>query len=142
MAGAARDEAASPAAPTLRNSRRFMGMFPPDPGILGRDATRRGVVWIRKFPVDRPPDAACARGKTRDTPRSGCDIDVQLHLRMDAAEHQERTGGGEADLNRLAGLLRPESKSSAGSNIRTLWVRVSLLTIHNRSPRASAIWLG
>jgi hypothetical protein len=43
-AGAASAEAAIPAAPTLRNSRRFMGMFPPDPGILGRDATRWGVV--------------------------------------------------------------------------------------------------
>ena len=26
---------------------------------------------------------------------------------MDAAEHQEGTGGGEADFDRLAGLLRP-----------------------------------
>jgi hypothetical protein len=26
---------------------------------------------------------------------------------MDAAKHQERTGGGKADFDRLAGLLRP-----------------------------------
>src|SRR5437588_10254384 len=66
-----------------------------------------GAWWIHKFAVDRPLPAACARGKTRDIPHSGCDIDVELHLRMDAAEHQEGTGGGEADFHSLAGLLRP-----------------------------------
>src|SRR5262249_14019709 len=63
--------------------------------------------WNHKFAVVRLPDAACARGKTRHTPHLRCDIDVQLHPRMDATEHQEGTGGGEADLDRFAGLLRP-----------------------------------
>src|SRR5262245_29134051 len=46
-------------------------------------------------------------GKTRDTPSLRCDIDVKLHLRMDAAEHQERACGREADFDCLARLLRP-----------------------------------
>src|SRR5262249_8941083 len=34
------------------------------------------------------------------------DVDVKLHLRMDAAEHKKRAGGGKADFDGLARLLR------------------------------------
>ena len=37
---------------------------------------------------------------------SGRDVDVELHLRMDAAEHQERAGFREVDLDGFARLLR------------------------------------
>src|ERR1700694_4395026 len=40
------------------------------------------------------------------------------------------------------GSWAPESKSSAGAKTLTLWVRVSLLTIHSRSPRLTATWVG
>ena len=61
---------------------------------------------------------------------------------MDAAEDEERAGLGKSISTVSPGSCAPESKSSAGSKMRTLWVRVSLLTIHSRSPRWSATWSG
>jgi hypothetical protein len=46
-----------------------------------------------------------ARGKARGTLVTlRSELDVRLHLRMDAAEHEERACGGKADFHRLARL--------------------------------------
>src|SRR5215813_13195651 len=74
-AGAASAEAAIPAAPTLRNSRRFMDMFllihgPPVSGYFRHlqggcsDLRPRRSASSR---LDSPPAATDARGKARDT---------------------------------------------------------------------------
>src|SRR5258708_39713342 len=85
-----------------------------------------------------PPRPSKGEGP-RHTGQLACDVDVKLHLRMDAAEHEKGARDGKADFHHLARLLGagPESKSSAGPNIR-------LSLDHNlrrRTPGACALKL-
>src|SRR5262252_7066604 len=74
-AGAASVDAAIPAAPTLRNSRRFMGHVPPDPRapvsgrLLGPIMGSRLDIGAgaSSSRLDSPPAATDARGKAHDT---------------------------------------------------------------------------
>src|SRR5262249_47899819 len=114
-AGAASADAALPAAPNLRNFRGFIGMFlllhrspagggirPPRGGFLGVAAPGGSERWGERWPPRR--DRRKGEGP-RQTGHLACDVDVKLHLRMDAAEHEKRACGGEVDFDRLARLL-------------------------------------
>src|SRR5581483_6947820 len=67
----------------------------------GRRLTWFAIWWKRRrnLPTIKPKMGSQASG-------SGRDLDVQLHLGMDAAEHQVAPLLGEGDLNGFARLLR------------------------------------
>src|SRR6266849_4069312 len=116
MAGAATADAAIPAPATLRNSRRFMGMFLPIHGCERcecNSAHPRVILKLlplrpaaRKFAASLSPGRGARKGESpRHADPLPPNVDVKLHLRMDAAEDQERSGRGEDDLDGLARLL-------------------------------------
>ena len=151
MAGAATADAAIPAPATLRNSRRFMGVFLliSRAPVLRDAMARLGEVETLgaapgKFAVRLSSGNGARKG---GRPATCCSFTVQRRRKAPSSDGCRRRPGtsrvaGKAISTVSPGSWAPESKSSAGSNIRTLWVRVSLLTIHSRPPRASATWPG
>src|SRR5262245_10730 len=107
MAGLASAVAASPTPAARRNSRRFMQVPSPVDGDSRGD-------WSAQKSRRAALSTACHHPPLVELPTfdrrgpqipSRLDIHGQFHLRVDAAEHQERAGRRKLELDRLARLL-------------------------------------
>src|SRR6266849_300907 len=126
MAGAATADAAIPAPATLRNSRRFMGMFLPIHGCERcecNSAHPRVILKLlplrpaaRKFAASLSPGRGARKGESpRHADPLPPNVDVKLHLGMDATVvgWVEPFARPNASDSRLLGLVKNSTQPTA-----------------------------